>query len=134
MTSETTSELRDRIIEAMRTVKDPEIPINLYDLGLIYELEIDEAGAVSVEMTLTTPNCPVADMLPTQVKRAVEAVEGVASAQVNLTWEPPWTPSMVHEDAKAVLEMMGIDVANPHRRDPFTSLSVGRSAKKRGER
>lgn len=128
------NDLRDQIIAAMRTVKDPEIPINLYDLGLVYSLEISDEGEVAVMMTLTTPNCPVADMLPTQMKQAIERVEGVNRASVDLTWDPPWAPSMMQEDARAALEMMGIDVSNPHKRDPFTSLSVGRSGARREKR
>jgi FeS assembly SUF system protein len=84
------SQLKDRIIEALRSCYDPEIPVNIYDLGLIYELNVDDAGAVSVRMTLTAPNCPVAGSLPAQVERTVRAVAGVTDVEVELVWDPPW--------------------------------------------
>ncbi|MHC5005660.1 MAG: iron-sulfur cluster assembly protein, partial [Planctomycetota bacterium] len=80
--------LRERIIAALRTVKDPELPINLYDLGLIYDLDIADGSAVRIRMTLTTPNCPVAESMPAQVQRAVEGVEGVDTVSVELVWDP----------------------------------------------
>ena len=85
-----TDELRQEVIEALRSCYDPEIPVNIYDLGLIYELNVDEAGAVSVRMTLTAPNCPVAGSLPAQVERTVRAVAGVTDVEVELVWDPPW--------------------------------------------
>lgn len=118
--------LRERIVEALKTVKDPEIPVNLYDLGLIYDLEIDDGCNVAITMTLTTPNCPVADALPASVKEAVQSVQGVQDVGVNLTWEPAWSPEMMSPRAKAAMEMMGIDAANPVPRSPFTDVSVGR--------
>jgi FeS assembly SUF system protein len=84
------SQLKDRIIEALRSCYDPEIPVNIYDLGLIYELNVDDAGAVSIRMTLTAPNCPVAGSLPAQVERTVRAVAGVTGVEVELVWDPPW--------------------------------------------
>jgi FeS assembly SUF system protein len=84
------SKLQDRIIEALRSCYDPEIPVNIYDLGLIYELNVDEAGAVSVRMTLTAPNCPVAGSLPGDVERKIRSVSGVKDVQVELVWDPPW--------------------------------------------
>jgi len=84
------SKLQDRIIEALRSCYDPEIPVNIYDLGLIYELNVDEAGAVSVRMTLTAPNCPVAGSMPGDVERKIRSVSGVKDVQVELVWDPPW--------------------------------------------
>lgn len=85
------SQLKDRIIEALRSCYDPEIPVNIYDLGLIYELNVDNAGAVSIRMTLTAPNCPVAGSLPAQVERTVRAVSGVTGVEVELVWIRPGT-------------------------------------------
>lgn len=97
--------LREAIIEAIRTVYDPEIPVNLYDLGLIYRLDILEDGVVDVEMTLTAPGCPVAGEMPLQVQAAVETVEGVTEARVDLVFDPPWDPSLMSEDARLALDM-----------------------------
>lgn len=95
--------LRERVIEALRKVYDPEIPLNIYDLGLIYDLDIDGQGQVAIRMTLTAPGCPVAQTFPGQVARAVEAVDGVARCRVELTWEPPWTPERASEAARLQL-------------------------------
>ncbi len=94
------------IIESMRSVHDPEIPINIYDLGLIYELWIREDKSVFVKMTLTAPNCPVADLLPQQVEQAVLLTEGVADARVELTFDPPFTLEMMSEEAKLELGLI----------------------------
>ena len=118
------SDLEQRIIAAIRTVHDPEIPVNLYDLGLIYELAIDDDGVARVRMTLTTPNCPVAESMPQQVRMAVESVEGVERAEIELVWEPSWTSELMSEDAKMQLEMMGITWSDPKHAAPFTSLTV----------
>jgi len=91
------------VIEAMREVYDPEIPVNIYDLGLIYELQIEADGSVLVTMTLTAPGCPVAGIMPQQVAEAVAAVPGVGEAQVTLTWDPPWTKERMSEDARLAL-------------------------------
>lgn len=96
-------DLRERVIDALRRIHDPEIPVNIYDLGLIYDLEIDETGQVTIRMTLTAPGCPVAQTFPGQVARAVEAVEGVARCHVELTWDPPWTPARASEAARLQL-------------------------------
>ena len=93
------SQLKDRIIEALRSCYDPEIPVNIYDLGLIYELNVDNAGAVSIRMTLTAPNCPVAGSLPAQVERTVRAVSGVTGVEVELVWDPPWDRSRLSQAA-----------------------------------
>jgi FeS assembly SUF system protein len=98
--------LMARVVEALKTVRDPEIPVNLIDLGLIYELIVNRDGTVYVEMTLTTPACPVAGALPDQVKEAVGAVEGVTDARVKLTWTPPWTRDRMSEEAKLELGLL----------------------------
>jgi FeS assembly SUF system protein len=96
-----------RIIAALRSVFDPEIPVNIYDLGLIYNLQVDEpAGDVRILMTLTTPNCPVAEDMPGQVQEAVSLVEGVKSAKVELTFEPPWDKDMLSESALLELGLL----------------------------
>ena len=94
------------MLEALKTVRDPEIPVNLVDLGLIYELIVNKDGTVYVEMTLTTPACPVAGALPGQVKDAVAAVDGVNEARVKLVWTPPWTRDRMSEEAKLELGLM----------------------------
>ncbi len=93
------------VIEAMRTVFDPEIPVNIYELGLIYEFKISEAGNVDIEMSLTAPGCPVAGEMPGMVADAVAAAEGVGEVEVKLVWEPAWTPERMSEDAKLALGM-----------------------------
>ncbi len=98
--------LREQIIEAIRTVYDPEIPVNLYDLGLIYRLDIASGGVIDIDMTLTAPGCPVAGEMPGMVQDAVESVEGVAQANVDLVFDPPWNPSLMSEDARLALGML----------------------------
>lgn len=93
----------DKIIENLREVYDPEIPVNIYDLGLIYNVDVDENNKVNIVMTLTAPGCPVADMLVDDTKQAALAVEGVADAEVELTFEPPWDKSMMSEEARLEL-------------------------------
>lgn len=99
--------LNDQVVAALRTVHDPEIPVNIYDLGLIYRLDIDDKGNVDIDMTLTAPNCPVADMMPQMVTDAVEALDDVKWVTVNLVWDPPWDPSKMSEDARMALDMFG---------------------------
>lgn len=94
---------RDLVIEALRTVYDPEIPVNIYDLGLIYEATISDAGEVKVRMTVTAPACPVAGELPQWVADAIERIEGTGEIEVHLVWDPPWDQSMMSEDAKMAL-------------------------------
>ena len=99
-------ELLDReaqVAEALRTIYDPEIPVNIYELGLVYDLQVDEAGNVTVQMTLTAPNCPEAGSIPGRVEAAVRAVPGVQDVKVDLVWEPPWTPARMSEAAKLQL-------------------------------
>ena len=103
------------LIDALRTVYDPEIPVNIYELGLIYDLAIDQAGVVQVRMTLTSPACPVAGILPGQVETALKAIEGVSDAKVELVWDPPWTPDRMSEAAKLKLNM---DIAPPEPAGP----------------
>ena len=95
----------DAIIAAIGEVYDPEIPVNIYELGLIYAIEIDDANAVKVEMTLTAPGCPSAQELPEQVHNAVMAVPGVTSCDVETVWDPPWDPSRMTEEARLQLNM-----------------------------
>jgi len=94
---------RGRIIEALRTVYDPEIPVDIYELGLIYRIEVDADGFVDVLMTLTSPACPVAGQMPGMVKAATEQVTGVVAAEVELTWEPPWTQDCMSDAARLSL-------------------------------
>ncbi len=95
----------DALIAAVATVYDPEIPVNIYELGLIYAIDIDDAGRVKVEMTLTAPGCPSAQELPVQVQDAVMAVPGVSACDVSVVWEPAWDPSRMTEDARLSLNM-----------------------------
>ena len=101
------SDLRENIIAAMRTVFDPEIPVNIYDIGLIYELNIEPNGHVGVKMTLTSPMCPAAESLPPEVERKVASVHGVTDVTLDLVWEPTWSPAMMSEDAKLLLNIGG---------------------------
>lgn len=105
MSEETARELNDRIIEALKTVYDPEIPVDIYELGLIYEVQIHEGNAVGITMTLTSPMCPVAETLPPEVEEKVRAVDGVENVALELVWDPPWSPDMMSEAAKLVLNM-----------------------------
>jgi FeS assembly SUF system protein len=98
--------VREQVIEALRTVYDPEIPVNIYDLGLIYALDIDPAGVVRLEMTLTAPGCPVAQTFPATVEAAVRAVPGVTDAEVTLVWDPPWSSERMTEAAKLQLGLL----------------------------
>jgi len=95
----------DAVIAAISTVYDPEIPVDIYQLGLIYAIEIADDGKVKVEMTLTTPACPSAQELPGQVEEAVSAVEGVSDVDVEVVWDPPWDQSRMSEDARLALNM-----------------------------
>ncbi|MCA9755704.1 MAG: SUF system Fe-S cluster assembly protein [Candidatus Eisenbacteria bacterium] len=97
--------LRERIVQAMKTVYDPEIPVNIYDLGMVYEIEVQGASKVLVTMTLTSPACPVAGTLPGEVEEKVNEVEGVREGKVELVWDPPWTPDRMSESAKLELGM-----------------------------
>ena len=97
--------LTDDIIAALKTVYDPEIPADIYELGLIYKIDIGDDRGVKVEMSLTSPNCPAAQDLPVQVENAVASVGGVKEAKVNVVWDPPWDPSRMSDEARLVLNM-----------------------------
>ena len=99
------SELKEKIIEEIKKIFDPEIPVNIYELGLIYKIEIDEKNKVNLDMTLTSPNCPVAESLPNQVKDCIKKVEGVSDVNLNLVWEPPWDKDKMSEAAKLELNL-----------------------------
>ena len=99
------STLREKIVEALKTCYDPEIPIDIWELGLIYEIGINESSDVTITMTLTTPHCPAAETLPLDVENKVSAVEGVASVKVDITWEPAWSPQMMSEAARLELNL-----------------------------
>ncbi len=96
---------KDAVIEAMKTVHDPEIPVNIYDLGLIYALDIAEDGSAQVKMTLTAPACPVAGQMPIDVANAVAGVDGIGEVTVELVWEPAWTKDRMSEEARLALDM-----------------------------
>lgn len=100
-----TAELTPQVVEAISTVYDPEIPVNIYELGLIYKIEADAEARVKVEMTLTSPACPSAQQLPSEVRYKVKAIEGVTDAFVDVVWEPAWTKDLMSEDAKIALGM-----------------------------
>ncbi len=97
--------LTDEIVGALKTVYDPEIPADIYELGLIYKIEIGDNRNVAIDMTLTTPNCPSAQELPTMVENAVASVPGVGPVAVNVVWDPPWEPSRMSDEARVVLNM-----------------------------
>ncbi len=105
MAARDTETIKEAIVEALRTVYDPEIPVSLYELGLIYEINIDPAGQVEIVMTLTAPGCPVADILPREVEKAATAVDGVAGVHVELVFDPTWRPDMMSEAARLELGM-----------------------------
>lgn len=98
--------LYEGVIEALKDIFDPEIPVNIYDLGLIYGVEVSAEGHAAVTMTLTTPNCPVAETMPAEVELRVASVPGIAIADVNLVWDPPWDPQKMSDDAKLELGML----------------------------
>jgi FeS assembly SUF system protein len=97
---------REQLIEALRTVFDPEIPLNIYDLGLIYRLDIDERGFVEIDMTLTAPGCPVAGSLPVEVGRVIDAIPGVEETLVEMVWSPPWSKERMSEEAQLQLGLL----------------------------
>jgi FeS assembly SUF system protein len=99
-------QLGQKVTEVLHTVYDPEIPVDIFELGLIYKIDIDDDSHVHIDMTLTSPACPVAGTLPDEVKEKVEGVEGVAGATVEVVWEPPWNPSMMSEEAQLELGMI----------------------------
>ncbi len=96
-------DLENKVVEVLKTIYDPEIPVDVFELGLIYEVNIDEEKNVSIDMTLTSPNCPVAETMPKEVEEKVSAIEGVNSAKVNIVFDPPWDKDMMSEEAKLEL-------------------------------
>ena len=103
MTQEVKTKIEERIVDVLKTVYDPEIPVNIYDLGLIYKVDVKDGGEVEVDMTFTAPSCPAADFILEDVRQKVDSVEGVASATVNLVFEPEWDKSMMTEEARVEL-------------------------------
>jgi FeS assembly SUF system protein len=99
-------ELKDRVIEALKSIYDPEIPVDIYELGLIYDIDISEDGDAVVTMTLTTPPCPVAESMPGEVEMRVLSVPGIRDAEVKLVWDPPWDPSKMSDEARLELGML----------------------------
>jgi len=99
-------DLYERVIDALREIYDPEIPVNIYDLGLIYAVDVTNEGDVAITMTLTTPHCPVAESMPGEVEMRVLSVPGIRDAVVNLVWDPPWDPSKMSDEARLELGML----------------------------
>ena len=98
-------ELKDKVIAEIKKIYDPEIPVNIYELGLIYGINVDKDNNVKIDMTLTSPNCPVAESLPNEVKNSVKEIKEVKDVDLNLVWEPPWDKSMMTESAKLELNL-----------------------------
>ena len=98
-------DIKNKVIEEIKKIYDPEIPVNIYELGLIYKIEVDEKNKVNIDMTLTSPNCPVAESLPKEVKENIMKVEGVSDVNLNLVWEPPWDKDKMSEAAKLELNL-----------------------------
>ncbi|MBX3396652.1 MAG: DUF59 domain-containing protein [Phycisphaerae bacterium] len=113
-------DLRGRIESVLRTIRDPEIPVNIVELGLIYQLDVSGTGSIAIRMTLTTPNCPVAGDLLREVEQKVRGVDGVTEARVDLVWEPPWQRSMMSDAAKLQLDMFDGDI--PSHKEKFIKL------------
>ena len=98
-------ELKEKVITEIKKIYDPEIPVNIYELGLIYKIEVDEKNKVNIDMTLTSPNCPVAESLPNDVKKNIMNIKEVSDVNLNLVWEPPWTKDKMSEAAKLELNL-----------------------------
>ena len=98
-------EVKDKVIAEIKKIYDPEIPVNIYELGLIYNINVDNNNNVKIDMTLTTPNCPVAESLPNEVKNSVKEIKEVKDVDLKLVWEPPWDKSMMSESAKLELNL-----------------------------
>ena len=98
-------ELKDKVIAEIKKIYDPEIPVNIYELGLIYDIIIDDKNNVKIDMTLTSPNCPVAESLPNEVKNSIKEIKEVKNVDLNLVWDPPWNKSMMSESAKLELNL-----------------------------
>ena len=97
--------LKDKVVAEIKKIYDPEIPVNIYELGLIYDVTVDQNNNVYVKMTLTTPNCPVAESLPNEVKNSIKEIKGVSEVELDLVWDPPWDKSMMSEAAKLELNL-----------------------------
>lgn len=106
MTNEQKLELEERVVDMLRTVYDPEIPVNIYSLGLIYKIDIDEDANLNVDMTLTAPNCPMADFILTDAYDKLRSIDGLKSVNINLVYEPEWTQDMMSEEAKLELGLL----------------------------
>ena len=106
MDSEQRLKIEEKVLEVLRTVYDPEIPVDIYSLGLVYKIDLADDGALSVDMTLTAPNCPMADFILEDVRMKLEGVEGVTSVNVNIVFEPEWTQDMMSEEAKLELGLL----------------------------
>ncbi len=98
-------ELKEKIIEEIKKIYDPEIPVNIYDLGLIYDIKVEDKNTAKIKMTLTSPNCPVAESLPKEVKDSIMQVEGIENVDLDLVWDPPWNQTMMTEAAKLELNL-----------------------------
>lgn len=98
--------LGEKVIDVLRAVYDPEIPVNIFELGLIYKVDIEDDNHVKIDMTLTSPHCPVAEIMPDEVRHKVLAIEGVSEVTVDVVWDPPWSPAMMTEEAKLELGFM----------------------------
>ena len=99
------NDIKDKVVQEIKKIYDPEIPVNIYELGLIYKIEVDNRNKVNINMTLTSPNCPVAESLPKQVKENIMKVEGVSDVNLNIVWEPPWDKDKMSETAKLELNL-----------------------------
>lgn len=106
LTEKQMQEVGEKIVEKICSIYDPEVPVNIYELGLIYDIQVSEEGDVEIEMTLTSPNCPVAETLPVEVEEKVKIVEEVRNVKVNITFDPPWDKDMMSEEAKLELGML----------------------------
>ena len=98
-------DIKNKVVEKIKTIFDPEIPVNIYDLGLIYNIEVKNENEAYIEMTLTSPNCPVADSLPKMVKENINTIEGINKVDLKLVWNPPWTKDMMSDEAKLELNL-----------------------------
>jgi FeS assembly SUF system protein len=99
------TEIKQSVVDVLKTVYDPEIPVDIYELGLVYDVNVEEGGAVAIRMTLTSPMCPVAESLPPEVEEKVRGVAGVSDVKIDLVWDPPWSPSLMSEAARLELGM-----------------------------
>jgi FeS assembly SUF system protein len=103
---EDTQDLEQKVVDVLKTIFDPEIPVNIYELGLVYKVKVEDPNQVQIKMTLTSPNCPVAESLPIEVETKVSSMDEVSQASVEIVWEPPWNPEMMSEAAKLELGLL----------------------------